>query len=193
MKKIFFLLFIVQLFVQCNKNIDVDTKNDSSSGVTIIDDSSSEFITYYNKKNGKIESFNLLLAVEDCKDIKLKSDSFWLYYKRGDLKYKLKDFQGAIEDYTKAIKINPNFPEAYYKRGFTKYALKNYHGAIEDYTKSIEIKPNFAMAYFGRGNAKLELKQDLEPCADWKKAIELGLTDETNISPVIANCNISDL
>lgn len=172
----------------------------SSSEFVILDDSSSDYITFYNKRNHKIESVNLLLAIEEykkeikdfSKEIELTPENIWLYYRRGEVKYKLKDFLGAIQDYTMAIKIKPNFPEAYYKRGLTKYSLNKYQGAIEDYSKAIEMKPNFAMAFFGRGNAKFQLNNDVDPCEDWKKALKLGINNETNISIMIANCNITD-
>ena len=34
------------------------------------------------------------------------------------LKGNLKDYYGAISDYTKAIELNPNFADAYNNRGF---------------------------------------------------------------------------
>tara|TARA_B100000780_G_C21069733_1_gene430387 strand:- start:1043 stop:1231 length:189 start_codon:yes stop_codon:yes gene_type:complete len=35
------------------------------------------------------------------------------YNDRGDAKYNLKDYYGAIADYNKAIEINPNYARAY--------------------------------------------------------------------------------
>ena len=35
------------------------------------------------------------------------------YVKRGNSKYRLRDYQGAIADYTKAIEINPQFALAF--------------------------------------------------------------------------------
>tara|TARA_B100000768_G_C10918627_1_gene224671 strand:+ start:204 stop:422 length:219 start_codon:yes stop_codon:yes gene_type:complete len=55
---------------------------------------------------------------------------------RGETKYNLKDYKGAIEDYNKAIEINPNYTYAYYNRGFAKYYLKDYNGACQDGRKA---------------------------------------------------------
>ena len=63
----------------------------------------------------------------------------------------LKDYNGAIADYTKAIELNPNYANAYYNRGISKHNLKDYNGAISDYNKAIEIDPNYANAYYNRG------------------------------------------
>ena len=50
-------------------------------------------------------------------------------------KDELKDYKGAIADYTKAIEIDPNYADAYNNRGIAKDELKDYKGAIADYTK----------------------------------------------------------
>jgi len=94
------------------------------------------------------------------------------YEKSGRKKYYLKDYAGAIADYTKAIELDPNDAKAYYNRGNSKKNLKDYKGAITDYTKAIELKPDYVDAYYNRGTSKWYLKQDY--CSDYKKACELG-------------------
>ncbi|MEM7184934.1 MAG: tetratricopeptide repeat protein, partial [Spirochaetota bacterium] len=51
----------------------------------------------------------------------------------------LQDHEKAIEDYTKAIDINPEDVDAYCNRGIAHYYLKDYEKAMEDYTKAIDI------------------------------------------------------
>ncbi len=70
----------------------------------------------------------------------------------------LKDYKGAIEDYTKAIDINPDHSNAYNNRGLSKYNLKDYRGSIEDYTKAIDIDPDHPTAYNNRNLARKDLK-----------------------------------
>lgn len=42
---------------------------------------------------------------------------------RGHIKYLWVDFDGAVEDYTEAIRRNPEFAVAYYNRGQIHYRL----------------------------------------------------------------------
>src|SRR5574341_1186786 len=79
------------------------------------------------------------------------------YRKQGIAKYALQDDTGAIQDFSKAIELNPKHAEAYCLRGSAKYALQDYTGAIQDYSKAIELNPKDVEAYYGRGEAKFSL------------------------------------
>jgi tetratricopeptide (TPR) repeat protein len=96
------------------------------------------------------------------------------YFYSGYSKANLKDYNGAITDYTKAIELNPNLTQAYYNRGHSKINLKDYNGAIADFTKAIELNPNNADAYSNRGTSKADLKDYYGAIADYTKAIELN-------------------
>ena len=56
-------------------------------------------------------------------------------------KYNLEDYNGAIQDYTKAIELSPLWSAAYDYRGIAKSELKDYIGAIQDFNKAIELHP----------------------------------------------------
>ena len=55
------------------------------------------------------------------------------------VKYILKDYKGAIEDYTKAIELNRNFVDAYYNRGNTYYRIRRNNEACLDLKKTAEL------------------------------------------------------
>ena len=61
------------------------------------------------------------------------------YYNRAISKHKLKDYNGAISDYNKAIEINPNLAVAYYNRAISKYFTNDLTGACEDAKKSASL------------------------------------------------------
>ena len=96
------------------------------------------------------------------------------YVDRGNSKYRLRDYQAAIADYSKAIEINPQLAPAYYNRGFAKDELEDYQGAIADLNKAIEINPQLGLAYANRGLVKYKLGDKNGFCSDAKKAVSLG-------------------
>lgn len=54
-------------------------------------------------------------------------------------KAKKGEFKQAIEDYTRALRLNPNRADVYRNRGDVRSALGDYQAAIEDYQKAAEI------------------------------------------------------
>ena len=103
--------------------------------------------------------------------IKPASDS---YSGIGYCKNKQDDFYGAIDDLTKAIKLDPQYLDAYINRGNSKNALKDHYGAIADYTKAIEIDPTQNDVYLNRGLSKQNIGDLKGACSDWLKASSLG-------------------
>ena len=98
------------------------------------------------------------------------------WFKSARAKASSGDYEEAIDDYTKALTINPQFADAYFHCGILKGLLGDIKGAISDADKAIKINPQNAMAYASRGIAE-ELGGDLQrACADWRKAALLGNT-----------------
>jgi tetratricopeptide (TPR) repeat protein len=108
------------------------------------------------------------------------------YFDKGNEFYKNGDFKSAIENYDKAIEINPKDAEAYFNRGNAKDDLGDKQAAIDDYDKAIEINPNLAEAYYNRGNAKDDLGNKQAAIDDYSKAIEINPNDAD------AYCNRGD-
>jgi len=75
------------------------------------------------------------------------------HFNRGVAYRGLKDYKKAIEDYDKAIEINPQYAKAYNNRGVAYGKLKEYKKAIEDFDKAIKINPQYAAAYNNLGKA----------------------------------------
>ncbi len=94
-------------------------------------------------------------------------------YEQGIRYSNRKKLNEAIDAFTVAIKVNPNYYEAYLLRGIN-YGKKGKHDlAIEDFIKAITINPNEPDAYLGRGLVYVyAYKYDLA-IMDFNKAIEI--------------------
>jgi tetratricopeptide (TPR) repeat protein len=97
------------------------------------------------------------------------------YIKQGVANVKLKKYNQAIEDFSQAIKLDPNNAEYYYKRGVTYGNLNQHQKAIEDFNEAIRLNPKYAEAYSNRGFVYMvKLDDKKKACSDWKRACELG-------------------
>ncbi len=90
-----------------------------------------------------------------------------------------KEYDKAIDDYTKAIELNPDSADAYYNRGLAwqnkkenEKAIADYEKAIINYNKAIEINPKDAELYIWRGNALYYYEDYDRAIEDYTNAIE---------------------
>lgn len=67
------------------------------------------------------------------------------------------NYFSAIESFSKAIELNPEYYQAYYNRGYAYSLVKKNAEAIADYDKAIEINSKYAAAYIARGNLYFEM------------------------------------
>ena len=80
---------------------------------------------------------------------------FMVYYNRGNAKAGLKNYKGALKDYTDAINSNQGEPEdscLYFNRANTYVDLCKFKEAVTDYDKAIELGPDHDHALFNKGN-----------------------------------------
>jgi len=104
---------------------------------------------------------------------------FAFYRRRADENNFKGEFVLAVNDYNKAIELNPQDSLTYLNRARTFSNQKNYDAAIADFTRAIELNPKESMAYFNRGDA-YEKKGNLqEAMSDYQKASELDAGNET--------------
>jgi tetratricopeptide (TPR) repeat protein len=82
-------------------------------------------------------------------------------------------FTTAVDDLSRAIKIDPDFYEAYVLRGLSYGLMDLSRAAIADFTYVIESDPGNAGAYFARGREYWELGEYEKAKEDYDKAVEL--------------------
>jgi tetratricopeptide (TPR) repeat protein len=161
-----------------------------SSGSPVLDESGNVIgIATQVLKEG--QNLNFAISVEAIRDAIAKSspkpapsparDSAEDFVNQALAKEGRRNFEGAIADYTEAIRLRPDFAETYYLRGLTYEDLKQYDKAISDYTEAIRLQPpKFEDAAIFRGemyalraNAYFSLKQYGKAISDYTEAIRL--------------------
>ncbi len=96
------------------------------------------------------------------------------YFEKGNELGKQNKYQKAIEQFDRAIKLNPNRADYYASRGHAFYYMKLYTRAIEDYTRAIDRNSSFALAYSMRGLSHTRDGHFDLALEDYNKAISLG-------------------
>jgi len=112
-----------------------------------------------------------IIAVGVCGCKKAKD-----YYDRGMTRFEKGETDGAISDFTKAIKKRPRYGMAYYYRAMANSRKEEYDQVISDYTKAIEIDTQrFAVAYAERALIYYVKKEYDKAWEDVHKAESLGV------------------
>ena len=93
------------------------------------------------------------------------------------------DYNKAISEFTKAIRLDPNFASAYLVRGNAYSNQGNLDEAIRDYSEAIRIEPNYAIAYYNRGAVYQHKGKFSKAFIDYSEAIRL----DPNYAPAYNN------
>lgn len=84
------------------------------------------------------------------------------------------DNKGALQDYSKAIELNPEYHEAYIQRGELYGRMLKPNAAINDLNRALEIAPNNPEALSYRAMTKILLGDSNGAILDANKSIKLG-------------------
>jgi tetratricopeptide (TPR) repeat protein len=86
------------------------------------------------------------------------------------------DWQYQIDNYTKCLRIDPDFVSAYVNRGVAHCELSNYSQGISDFNSSIKTDPTYANAYFCKGLTYFNLGNYEDAIADLTRGIKIDPT-----------------
>ena len=105
--------------------------------------------------------------------------------KKGTALMSRNKLDAAIESYTRAIELSPNYAEAYVQRGLAKRAQGDLAGSIADYEKAASIDAKsvvgnrfVAQAYSNRGLIKLNALDVDSAIEDFTKAININPNED---------------
>ncbi len=136
-------------------------------------------ITYLKRGNAHSQTGDFKSAVEDytnsfeyAKNQPGKTGAESLH-NRGFAWYGLGEYVKAIEDYNRALEIDPKLPDTFYNRSLAWLALGEYSKAITDCDRALRIRPEDDDIYKTRANAWFKLEQYGNAVEDYSSAIKL--------------------
>jgi len=74
------------------------------------------------------------------------------YFQQALAAHARNQLKDALEDYDRAIQLNPKYTNAYYNRGNVYYNLGKHEHAIADYDQAIQLNSEEAKTYTSRGH-----------------------------------------
>ncbi|MCU0516480.1 MAG: tetratricopeptide repeat protein [Oscillatoria sp. Prado101] len=99
--------------------------------------------------------------------------AFEEFFSQGLSKASQGDHKGAIEEFCKALRLNPENSQIYYNRGRSRFKLGDTQGAIADLTHALQSNPGNAEAYFVLGNIYRKLDNYQRSIVNYTQALQL--------------------
>jgi tetratricopeptide (TPR) repeat protein len=108
------------------------------------------------------------------------------YRARGLAQARLRNPAAALDDYARALDIDPN-AETFAYRGWVHLVLEAPKLALRDFEKAVELDPESSDAHNGRGHARVLLGQVRDGLADAERAVDLGSKKGTKEARLLYN------
>jgi tetratricopeptide (TPR) repeat protein len=118
----------------------------------------------------------IIFIVAGCAKIHPPSLDSEAYNNRGVVYYNKGQYDKAIADFNRALKIEPRHFWAYHNRGRTYISKYRLDKAIADFSKALELNPRDASTYYFRGVSYLGKYQNDKAILDFSQAIEINTT-----------------
>ncbi|HLM84457.1 MAG TPA: tetratricopeptide repeat protein [Candidatus Bathyarchaeia archaeon] len=96
----------------------------------------------------------------------------------GDVYARQGDMNRAVEEFKKAIEINPNYADAYHNLGNTYQAMGQLELAMENYLKAASINPQLWQSYQNMAAIYFNREQYDQALENIKKALEINPNDQ---------------
>jgi tetratricopeptide (TPR) repeat protein len=140
-----------------------------------------QLLLYYIEADGKpVDGWEreLLVAADTLLKTAAQNASFpsallaHIYRKRGFAYNRMREFEQALADYTRAIELDPLYARAYASRGSVYRRIGNYEQALQEYNHALELAPDYAWVYLSRGMTYRHQKKYVLALEDLGHAIE---------------------
>lgn len=95
------------------------------------------------------------------------------------------DLPRAADLYTRALRLNPSWPDGWWYLGQMHYAANEYAPAVDAFTHYLDLVPNAAPATALRGLCEFELGQFQPSLRDVRQALALGAADDSRNTQIL--------
>jgi len=128
--------------------------DDTTKAITLIQESlnlNNKFFEGFDLMGTIYSDLNNYLAIDYFNyACIIKPDRYDIFYKIGMFYQKMNNYDNAILNYLKSIKLNPSDKFSYHNIGVINIYKDNFEDAIENFSYAIDIDPTYNEAYFGR-------------------------------------------
>ncbi len=114
---------------------------------------------YQDQNSYALKDINNSIKFFSSKEKKTLSGAHRL---RGDIYYKIDNYEKTFEDYSVALKLTPNDPEIYIDRAEIYFNLKQFSKAELDYKQALKIDETLLVPYAGLGRNYINQKKYIE-------------------------------
>lgn len=169
-----YLLIAMLLLMSCNTQNKTDPRYVNSPVAE-------EYFTKGSYFFWREEYDSAILVYSDL--LQIEPRNLKAYDARARSKECLKDYKGALNDYTTALQIDPHgifIARRYVSRGSIKYELNDFQGAILDYTSAIEVDEGWADAYWMRALVKKDIGDSRGAINDFTQYIKMPSGNPAN-------------
>ena len=103
----------------------------------------------------------------------IETDPQWrAYHNRGVSRAMLGEYDGALTDFSAAIKLNPEYPNTRFNRAELLLERESYSEAEREYTSVLDLDPEDVDSLIGRGHARFYLAQFDQALEDLAEVIK---------------------
>lgn len=85
-----------------------------------------------------------------------------------------KDFSAALADFTEAIRLKSDYPEAHNQRGQLRRVIGDYIGARADYADALRLNPRYANAHYNWGILCCDINDFQGAIQHWETCLQMG-------------------
>lgn len=135
--------------------------------------------TDQKKWNEALNDWNKTLSINESADS---------YRNRGLTQFQLEEYQLAIEDFRKALLLEPDQPYTQINRGYCYYLINKPKKALDDVNAGLNIVPNYYLGHYFKSLILFQLRKKKKSCSSLTRAIELGLKDSGIDKKLLKKC-----